>query len=66
MALINEPYPRMIFTLPDKDSMGPFGAQFWQLAQYSRWAFYFLLLSYRAGTKGCCLNEKNLFLPILF
>lgn len=28
--------------------------------------FFFPLVSYRLGTKGCCLNEKNLFLCVLF
>lgn len=51
--------------LPNKDTMGLFQAQFWQLAQYSSWAFFFLL-SYRPGTKGCFLNEKNLFVRVLF
>lgn len=31
----------MIFMLPDKDTMGLFRAEFWQLAQYSSWPFFF-------------------------
>lgn len=36
----------MIFMLPDKDTMGLFRAEFWQLAQYSSWAFFFFFSFY--------------------
>lgn len=36
----------MIFMLPDKDTMGLFRAQFWQLAQYSSWAFFFFFFPF--------------------
>lgn len=67
------PYPKLVFVLPNKDTTGLFRAQFWQLVQYSSGALiffnlfvFFSLVSYRLGTKGCCLNEKNLFLCVLF